>query len=119
MTRNIDLDSHEIPDKNYSRNSQKFLNKFKVSIGDEVKIVTKKAEFFGIILPRYETFSDKYIVLKLKSGYNIGIEIENIVEIINKNKNIDHLSKKPITKSDPSDNTRVNDDKIATICSIK
>jgi glutamyl-tRNA(Gln) amidotransferase subunit D len=110
LTRNIDLDSHESSDKSYSRNSQKFLNKFKVSIGDEVKIVTNNAEFFGIILPRYETFSDKYIVLKLKSGYNIGIEIENIIEIINKNKNIDQLSKKPVAKSDPSDNVRANDD---------
>ena len=95
-------------DKSYSRNSQKFLNKFKVSVGDEVKIVTKKEEFFGIILPRYETFSDKYIVLKLKSGYNIGIEIENIIEITNKN--VDQLSKKPVAKSDPGDNAPANDD---------
>jgi len=109
LTRNIDLDSHDSSDKSYSRNSQQFLNKFKVSVGDEVKIVTKKAEFFGIILPRYETFSDKYIVLKLKSGYNIGIEIENILEIINKN--VDQLSKKPIAKSDPGDNTHAKDDK--------
>ncbi len=108
MTRNIDLDSHDSSDKSYSRNSQRFLNKFKVSVGDEVKIVTKKAVFFGIILPRYETFSDKYIVLKLKSGYNIGIEIENIIEIINKN--IDQLSKKPTAKSDPNDNAPANDD---------
>ncbi|MDF0680149.1 MAG: hypothetical protein P0116_04205 [Candidatus Nitrosocosmicus sp.] len=91
MTRNPDLDSHDSSDKSYSRNSQKILNKFNVSVGYEVKIVTKKAEFFGIILPRYETFSDKYIVLKLKSGYNIGIEIENIIEIISKN--VDQLSK--------------------------
>jgi glutamyl-tRNA(Gln) amidotransferase subunit D len=108
LTRNIDLDSHDSSDKSYSRNSQRFLNKFKVSVGDEVKIVTKKAVFFGIILPRYETFSDKYIVLKLKSGYNIGIEIENIIEIINKN--VDQLSKKPIAKSDPNDNAPANDD---------
>ena len=108
MTRNIDLDSHDSSDKSYSRNSQRFLNKFKVSVGDEVKIVTKKAVFFGIILPRYETFSDKYIVLKLKSGYNIGIEIENIIEIINKN--VDQLSKKPIAKSDLNDNVPANDD---------
>ncbi|CAN5874855.1 Glu-tRNA(Gln) amidotransferase subunit GatD [soil metagenome] len=109
MTRIIDLDSHNSSDKSYSRNSQQFLNKFKVSVGDEVKIVTKKAEFFGIILPRYETFSDKYIVLKLKSGYNIGIEIENIIEIIKKN--VDQLSKKPVAKSGPSDNAPpANDD---------
>ncbi|HKR73369.1 MAG TPA: Glu-tRNA(Gln) amidotransferase subunit GatD [Candidatus Nitrosocosmicus sp.] len=77
------LDSNENARKNsYSKNSQEFLNKFRVSIGNEVKIVTKTQDFFGIILPRYETFSDKYIVLKLKSGYNIGIEVNNIVEII-------------------------------------
>ena len=45
MTRNIDLDSHDSSDKNYSRNSQKILNKFNVSLGYEVKIVTKKAEY--------------------------------------------------------------------------
>jgi glutamyl-tRNA(Gln) amidotransferase subunit D len=106
LTRNIDLDSHDSSDKSYSRNSQKFLNNSKVSVGDEVKIVTKKAEFFGIILPRYETFSDKYIVLKLKSGYNIGIEIENIIEITNKN--VDHFLKKPVTESGPRDNDNDN-----------
>jgi len=108
LTRNTGLDSHNSSDKSYSRNSQKILNKFNASVGDEVKIVTKKAEFFGIILPRYETFSDKYIVLKLKSGYNIGIEIENIIEIISKN--FDQLSKKPVAKSDPHDNATANDD---------
>ncbi len=109
MTRIIDLDSHDNSDNSYSRNSQQFLNKFKVSVGGEVKIVTKNAEFFGIILPRYETFSDKYIVLKLKSGYNIGIEIENIIEIINKN--VDQSSKKPTSKLGPSDNAPpANDD---------
>ncbi len=66
----------------YSKKSQQFLNKFNVGTGNEVKVITKKEEFFGIILPRYETFSDKYIVLKLKSGYNIGIEIDNITKII-------------------------------------
>lgn len=76
----------------YSQNSQKFLNKFNVRIGDVVQIVTKKEEFTGIVLPRYETFSDKYIVLKLKSGYNIGIEIENIEKI--ETKQIDSSTKK-------------------------
>jgi glutamyl-tRNA(Gln) amidotransferase subunit D len=109
LTRNTDLDSHDSSDKSYSRNSKQFLSKFKVNVGDEVKIVTKKAEFFGIILPRYETFSDKYIVLKLKSGYNIGIEIENILEIINKS--VDSLSRKTRVKSDLGNNVDANDDK--------
>jgi glutamyl-tRNA(Gln) amidotransferase subunit D len=109
LTRNTDLGPHDSCDKSYSRNSQQFLNKFKVNVGDEVKIVTKKAEFFGIILPRYETFSDKYIVLKLKSGYNIGIEIENILEITNKN--VDSLSRKNIVKSDLGNNANSNYEK--------
>ncbi|HEX7257911.1 MAG TPA: asparaginase domain-containing protein, partial [Nitrososphaeraceae archaeon] len=109
MTRNTDLGPNDSCDKSYSRNSQQFLNKFKVNVGDEVKIVTKKAEFFGIILPRYETFSDKYIVLKLKSGYNIGIEIESILEIINKN--VDSLSRKNIVKSDLGNNANSNYEK--------
>lgn len=84
----LDPNSDDNKGKNsYSKNSQQFLNKFKVNVGSEVKIVTKRQEFFGIILPRYETFSDKYIVLKLKSGYNIGIEVENIIEIVSLEKN--------------------------------
>lgn len=86
----LDSKSNDNSGKNsYSKNSQQFLNKFKVNIGNEVKIVTKKQEFFGIILPRYETFSDKYIVLKLKSGYNIGIEVKNIIEIVSLEKDND------------------------------
>ena len=55
----LDPNSDDNKGKNsYSKNSQQFLNKFKVNVGSEVKIVTKRQEFFGIILPRYETFSD-------------------------------------------------------------
>ena len=32
-------------------------------------------------MPRYESFNDEYIVIKLKSGYNIGILAENIINI--------------------------------------
>ena len=32
-------------------------------------------------MPRYEHSDDKHIVLKLKSGYNIGLEIKNIEKV--------------------------------------
>ncbi len=32
-------------------------------------------------MPRYESFNDDYIVIKLKSGYNIGLLVENIINI--------------------------------------
>ncbi|PJB98288.1 MAG: Glu-tRNA(Gln) amidotransferase GatDE subunit D [Nitrosopumilales archaeon CG_4_9_14_0_8_um_filter_34_10] len=50
--------------------------------------------YFGIIMPRYEHSDDKHLVLKLKSGYNIGLEIEKIkkIEIISSpEKNIEKV----------------------------
>ena len=32
-------------------------------------------------MPRYEHSDDKHIVLKLKSGYNIGLEIAKIEKV--------------------------------------
>ena len=34
-------------------------------------------------MPRYESFNDDYIVIKLKSGYNIGVLVENTICITN------------------------------------
>lgn len=103
------LESNENDGKNsYSKNSQQFLNKFGVSIGNEVKIVTKTQEFFGIILPRYETFSDKYIVLKLKSGYNIGIEVENIVEIMSLENDQSSAKYSSVLSSAPSSSNKTS-----------
>ncbi len=48
-------------------------------IGDKVKLLTKDArEFLGTILPDSDT---KKIVLKLASGYNIGLLRSNIKSI--------------------------------------
>ena len=35
----------------------------------------------GIVIPRYEHADSEYIVLKLKSGYNIGLRAGNIKKI--------------------------------------
>ncbi|MEK0320361.1 MAG: Glu-tRNA(Gln) amidotransferase subunit GatD, partial [Nitrosopumilus sp.] len=51
-----------------------------VSVGDSVKILAD-ITYSGIIMPRYEHSDDKHIVLKLKSGYNIGLEIAKIEKI--------------------------------------
>ncbi len=51
-----------------------------ISVGDSVKILAD-ITYSGIIMTRYEHSDDKHIVLKLKNGYNIGLEIANIVKI--------------------------------------
>ena len=64
----------------YTGKSLEFLKTNKISVGDSVKILADLT-YFGIIMPRYEHSDDKHLVLKLKSGYNIGLEIEKIKKI--------------------------------------
>jgi len=66
--------------RGYEGDSLKFLKTNQISIGDSVKILAD-ITYSGIIMPRYEHSDDKHIVLKLTSGYNIGLEIEKIEKI--------------------------------------
>jgi glutamyl-tRNA(Gln) amidotransferase subunit D len=66
--------------RGYEGNSLKFLKANQISVGDSVKILAD-ITYSGIIMPRYEHSDDKHIVLKLKNGYNIGLEIAKIEKI--------------------------------------
>ena len=66
--------------KGYKGRIRDFLISNHVEVGDLVKI-TSELIFSGILMPRYESGDESHIVLKLKSGYNIGIEFEKICKI--------------------------------------
>ena len=66
--------------RGYKGESLQFLKKSNVKVGDSVKI-TEELSYYGIIMPRYEHSDDQHIVLKLKSGYNIGIDLKKIKKI--------------------------------------
>ncbi len=66
--------------KGYKGKSFDYLNQKDLNIGDSVKIISDLT-YEGILMPRYETSKDSHIVLKLKSGYNIGIELSEITNI--------------------------------------
>jgi len=66
--------------RGYTGKSLEFLKTNKIGVGDSVKILADLT-YLGIIMPRYEHTDDKHLVLKLKSGYNIGLEIEKIEKI--------------------------------------
>ena len=66
--------------RGYEGKSLEFLKSNQVIVGDSVKILTD-ITYSGIIMPRYEHSDDQHIVLKLKSGYNIGLEIEKLKKI--------------------------------------
>ena len=66
--------------KGYKGKIRDFLISNKIEIGDLVKVVSELT-YSGILMPRYESGDESHIVLKLKSGYNIGIEFEKIEKI--------------------------------------
>jgi glutamyl-tRNA(Gln) amidotransferase subunit D len=66
--------------KGYKGKIRDLLISNQIEVGDLVKI-TSELTFSGILMPRYESGDESHIVLKLKSGYNIGIEFEKIEKI--------------------------------------
>ena len=66
--------------RGYEGRSLEFLKSSHVSVGDSVKILAD-ITYSGILMPRYEHGDDQHIVIKLKSGYNIGLEIAKIEKI--------------------------------------
>ncbi|MBN2083515.1 Glu-tRNA(Gln) amidotransferase subunit GatD [bacterium] len=58
------------------------LGEWRVRTWSEVCVVNDAgSEFIGVILPRSETFDDLHIVLKQKTGYNVGIHVDRVREI--------------------------------------
>ncbi len=71
----------------YKKLVKNFLDESKVSIGDKIAIQKKDISYNGILLDRSEDAEDNYIVLKLDSGYNLGVNISNSqIKLIEKGK---------------------------------
>ena len=69
----------------YRGASEIFLESAGISIGDSVKITKQDISYEGMLLDRAEDADEMHLVLKLKNGYNVGINIENAaIELIKK-----------------------------------
>ena len=66
--------------RGYSGKSLSLLKENNAKVGDSIKI-TSDLTYSGILMPRYESGDDSHIILKLKSGYNVGINISEIQKI--------------------------------------
>lgn len=82
----IEADNYKTTNSNngYRGIGLEVLNLHNVGIWSEVIIESSNGKFEGIILPRSETADERHIVLKIVSGYNIGVAadtIESITEI--------------------------------------
>jgi glutamyl-tRNA(Gln) amidotransferase subunit D len=49
------------------------LEKVGAEIGDQLTINVKKQHYRGSLMPRVKSYDDRHIILKLQSGYNIGL----------------------------------------------
>lgn len=68
--------------KGYKGISLKILQKFKAKVWSDVEIEIKTGDqYIGLILPRSENADEFHIVLKLRTGYNIGIAAEKIKKL--------------------------------------
>jgi glutamyl-tRNA(Gln) amidotransferase subunit D len=67
--------------RGYRGEALETLKTYNAQVWSDVEIRTAKGIFIGIVLPRSETADPLHIVLKLRSGYNIGVAAKSIEAI--------------------------------------
>ena len=70
--------------KGYRGRARAVLEDQRAPVWSDVVVQTKRGTFKGIILPRSETDDDQHIVLKMATGYNVGIRVDDVQEIVGK-----------------------------------
>ena len=65
----------------YKGEALKTLKKFNVRVWGLAEFETTRGMFKGTVLPRAENDDDKHIVIKIETGYNIGISTNTITSI--------------------------------------
>ncbi len=65
--------------KGYRGPTVEVMKRFGVRVWSEVKARTTRGDFEGLFLPRSETSDDAHLVLKLGSGYNVGLRFDSVL----------------------------------------
>ncbi len=67
------------PLKGYKGRARARLEAFGVRVWSDVRAINDAGSTFeGVILPRSETLDDQHVVIKLKTGYNVGLHVERL-----------------------------------------
>ncbi|HTY36262.1 MAG TPA: Glu-tRNA(Gln) amidotransferase subunit GatD [Bacteroidota bacterium] len=67
--------------RGYRGEALETLKSFNAQVWSDVEIRTGTGSFTGIVLPRSETADPHHIVLKLRSGYNVGVAASGVQSI--------------------------------------
>lgn len=62
----------------YKGSALEILKKYKVRVWGHAVIDTTRGRFEGTVLPRSENDDDQHIVMKIVTGYNVGIDVKTI-----------------------------------------
>jgi glutamyl-tRNA(Gln) amidotransferase subunit D len=73
------------------------LKKGKARVGDVLEVELPWGEVRGTLVPRYAYNDDSHVVLKLSSGYNVGLAVANVKSFAVKSKGV-----KPIFRPPPA-----------------
>jgi len=57
------------------------LKKAECQVGDIIRVTSNEKTYEGILIPRSETGDREHVVVKLKSGYNVGVHVTSDVKI--------------------------------------
>jgi len=66
----------------YKGEALKLLKKYNVRVWGQATIETTRGPFVGTVLPRSENDDDKHIVMKIVTGYNVGIDTNTITNML-------------------------------------
>lgn len=65
----------------YKGQALEVLKKYNVRVWGQATIETRRGNFMGTVLPRSENDDDRHIVLKISTGYNVGIAVDTILDM--------------------------------------
>ncbi|PLW94629.1 MAG: Glu-tRNA(Gln) amidotransferase GatDE subunit D [Marinilabiliales bacterium] len=65
----------------YKGEALELLKKYQVRVWGQAEIETTRGNFKGTVLPRAENDDDKHIVLKIITGYNVGIDTRTVTSM--------------------------------------
>jgi glutamyl-tRNA(Gln) amidotransferase subunit D len=69
------------PFRGYRGPTRAVMEQFGITVWCEVRADTTRGVFEGLLLPRSETSDDLHLVLKLGSGYNVGIRHDTVTSL--------------------------------------
>ena len=73
--------SEKAESSGYKGEALSVLKKAGCQVGDIIRVISNGKTYEGILIPRSETGDGNHIVVKLKSGYNVGVHVTPTVKI--------------------------------------